>query len=126
MPLRASLESLRRLLDDQELGIGMPLDTKDWEWIASLGDLVDRNLPEIRRSIGEALENWSLERLSITTRLILEQSLCEMQYLDPPTPAPVVMDEAVELARIFDSDEAAGLVNGVLDSISRRMNNGGR
>jgi N utilization substance protein B len=126
MPLRTSLESLRRLLDDPELGIGKPLDTQDWEWISGLGDLVERNLPEIRRSIEEALEHWSLERLSITTRLILEQSLCEMQYLDPPTPAPVVMDEAVELARIFDSDEAAGLVNGVLDNISRKTTDSGR
>ena len=126
MPLRSSLEFLRRLLDDQELGIGKPLETQDWEWIAILGDLVERNLEEIRRSIEETLENWSMQRLSITTRLILEQSLCEMRYLDPPTPAPVVMDEAVELARMFDSDEAAGLVNGVLDSIAGKMTDSGR
>ncbi|MBN2586155.1 MAG: transcription antitermination factor NusB [Candidatus Fermentibacteraceae bacterium] len=116
--LSVNLESLRRLLADPELGIGVPLDEEDWNWIASLAESVQDNLPEIRESIGKALENWTLDRLSIVARLILEQALGEMIYQHPPTPAAVVIDESIELARMFETDEVAGLVNGVLDSIS--------
>jgi N utilization substance protein B len=110
---------------DPELCIGVPLDEEDWNWIASLAESVRDHLPEIRESIGKALENWTLDRLSIVTRLILEQALGEMVYHRPPTPAAVVIDESIELARMFETDEVAGLVNGVLDTISAGQRKGG-
>ena len=77
------------------------------------------NLEEIDARIEESLENWTLDRLSLVARLILEQALGEIFYSQPPTPIPVVIDEAIELAKAFDTDETAGFVNGVLDTISR-------
>ncbi|MFO8184140.1 MAG: transcription antitermination protein NusB [Candidatus Aegiribacteria sp.] len=115
----ANLESVRGLIGDPELGLGAPLDTEDWEWISSVAEAVEENMEDIRRRIELSLENWSLERLSMVARLILEQGLGEMLYLEPPTPAPVVMDESIKLARMFETDEVAGLVNGVLDRIYR-------
>lgn len=120
----ANLESVRGLIADPELGLGAPLDTGDWEWISSVAEAVEENRDVIRRSIEDSLENWSLERLSIVARLILEQGLGEMLYLQPPTPAPVVMDESIKLARMFETDELAGLVNGVLDRIYREHGEG--
>jgi transcription antitermination protein NusB len=113
-----NMETVRRLLEDVELGLGAPLDTDDWDWIAALGEAVESNRGSIQALISDSLQNWSLDRLNLTTRLILEQAVGEMMYIDPPTPPAVAMDEAVELARMFDTEEAAGLVNGVLDSLA--------
>ncbi len=115
--LSANLEDIRRLLEDPDLGIGVPLDIEDWNWVSDLARAVHYNREEIDATIEDALENWTLERLSLVTRLILEQALGELFYFQPPTPAPIVIDESIKLAKAFDTDETAGFVNGVLDSI---------
>lgn len=115
--LSANLEDIRLLLEDPDLGMGVPLDTEDWNWVSDLARAVHYNREEIDAKIEDALENWTLDRLSLVTRLILEQALGEMFYFVPPTPAPIVIDESIKLAKAFDTDETAGFVNGVLDSI---------
>lgn len=62
-------------------------------------------------------EHWRVERMPIVDRNILRMAVFEMRELK--TPAPVVIDEAVELARQFSSDESIGFVNGVLDAIRK-------
>jgi transcription antitermination protein NusB len=117
--LSANLEDIRLLLEDPDLGLGIPMDTDDWNRVSDLARAVLDNRAEIDSRIEKALENWELDRLSIVTRLILEQALGEMFYFQPPTPIPVVIDESIELAKAFDADETAGFVNGVLDTIAR-------
>ncbi len=116
-PLSENLESMRDFLSDNELGIGVPIEIEDWVWITELGRIVQHNREEIDSRIEEVMENWTLDRLNIVTRLILEQALGEMDYFEPPTPAAVVIDEAIELAKAFESEEAASFVNGVLDHL---------
>lgn len=116
-PLPENMESMRDLLKDTELGLGVPLEIEDWVWVTDLGRVVQHNIEEIDSRIEEVMKNWTLKRLNIVTRLILEQALGEMDYFDPPTPAPVAIDEAIELAKVFDSEEAASFVNGILDNL---------
>ncbi|MCK4504577.1 MAG: transcription antitermination factor NusB [Candidatus Aegiribacteria sp.] len=116
-PLPDNMESMRDLLKDNELGIGVPLEIEDWVWVTDLGRIVQHNREEIDSRIEEVMKNWTLKRLNIVTRLILEQALAEMDYFAPPTPAAVAIDEAIELAKAFDSDEAASFVNGILDKL---------
>lgn len=121
-PLSGNLEDIRQLLADPDLGLGVPMDTEDWNWVSDLARAVHYNRTEIDAKIENALENWTLDRLSLVTRLILEQALGEMYYFQPPTPAPIVIDESIKLAKAFDTDETAGFVNGVLDTIVRTYN----
>src|SRR5678815_104213 len=58
-------------------------------------------------------ENWRLDRMPAVDRNILRLAVYEMT--DVGTPAPVVIDEALELARKFSTDESVAFVNGVLD-----------
>ncbi|MHB1208291.1 MAG: transcription antitermination factor NusB [Acidimicrobiales bacterium] len=59
------------------------------------------------------LEDWTLERLAVIDRLILTMAIGEL-LLDDPPPTPVVLDEAVELAKVYSTDGSASFVNGVL------------
>jgi transcription antitermination protein NusB len=73
---------------------------------------------DIDQSIVAKSENWRLERMPAVDRNILRMAVYEMTETD--TPAPVVIDEALELARQFSTDESASFVNGVLDAIRRQ------
>jgi len=69
--------------------------------------------------ISKHAANWRLERLSVIDRAILRLALHEMRATD--TPPKVVINEAVELAKKFSSEEAGGFVNGILDALRKSM-----
>ena len=71
----------------------------------------------IDRRIAQKSENWRLERMPAVDRNILRLAVYEMSELK--TPAPVVIDEALELARQFSGDESVSFINGVLDAVHK-------
>lgn len=73
--------------------------------------------------IRPALQNWRLERLADIDLLILRLAVAEMR-LDPSKPYRVVLNEFIEIAKDFGSEETPRFVNGVLDGIVRRLNPG--
>ena len=70
--------------------------------------------------ISKHAANWRLERISAIDRAILRLAMHEMRVTD--TPAKVVINEAVELAKKFSSDDAGGFVNGILDTYRKTLN----
>ena len=72
---------------------------------------------EIDARIVAKSANWRLERMPAVDRNILRLAVYEMTSTD--TPAPVVIDEALELARQFSTDNSAAFINGVLDAVHR-------
>lgn len=84
-------------------------------WIKELAKAVDQNREEIDSLIEGSLVNWSMDRLTPITRLILEQATAEKNYLT--IPASVVIKEAVRLAIEFEGPKTGSFVNGVLDKI---------
>lgn len=78
-----------------------------------------RNLREIDALIGQTLEHWSLERLTAIDRAILRMAVGEMLF-SGEVPYRVVIDEAVELSKIYSKEEAPRFVNGVLDAVARK------
>ena len=75
--------------------------------------------PDIDKLISDKSANWRLERMSVVDRNILRLAIYEMSNLD--TPPPVVIDEAIELARQFSGDESIAFINGVLDAIRKDL-----
>src|SRR6185312_12838634 len=61
--------------------------------------------------------NWRIERISAIDRAILRLAISELRTRG--TPAKVVLNEAVELAKKFSSEEAAGFINGILDAVAK-------
>jgi transcription antitermination protein NusB len=74
-------------------------------------------LAEVDRQISEHAEHWRIERMPAVDRNLLRLAVYEMLAFD--TPAAVVIDEALELARKFSGEEAVQFVNGVLDAVHR-------
>ena len=75
---------------------------------------------EVDRLLREAAQHWPLERLSGTDRAVLRSAVAEL-LSRAGTPARVVIDEAIDLAREYGSDESGRFVNGVLDTIARAL-----
>jgi transcription antitermination protein NusB len=84
-----------------------------------LYDGVVRHLPDIDARVAAASENWKLHRMAVTDRNVLRLGTYEIAFAEPPTPGPVALDEAIELARRYGSKDSPGFVNGVLDKVYR-------
>jgi N utilization substance protein B len=82
-------------------------------------DTVDR-LADIDPLIAETATRWRPERMAILDRLILRMAICEM-LRDGGTPRPVVINEALELARTFTTEESVKFINGMLDAIRKKI-----
>jgi transcription antitermination protein NusB len=63
---------------------------------------------------------WSVDRLPLLDVLILRIAIEELQH-QPNVPRAVVMDEAVELAKNFSTEESSSFVNGILESIAGHL-----
>jgi N utilization substance protein B len=57
--------------------------------------------------------DWPLERLALVDRLVMTLAIGEM-LMDQPPPIAVILDEAVELAKVYSTEGSASFVNGVL------------
>ena len=77
------------------------------------------NVKQIDELITKHAEHWRMERMPTVDRNILRLAVFEMTR--GGTPAPVAIDEALELARKFSNEESVQFVNGVLDAVRRGM-----
>ncbi|MGA3039491.1 MAG: transcription antitermination factor NusB [Bryobacteraceae bacterium] len=77
------------------------------------------HVEELDRRITRHAEHWRIERMPLVDRNILRLAIYEMTQTD--TPPPVVIDEALELARRYSNEESVQFVNGVLDAVHRDL-----
>jgi N utilization substance protein B len=87
----------------------------------ALYDGVLAHLAEIDRRVTAASENWKLPRMAASDRNVLRLGAYEIGFAPQPTPGPVALDEAIELARRYGSEDSPAFVNGVLDKVYRMM-----
>lgn len=76
------------------------------------------NAGDIDQKIEAKSEHWRLQRMAVVDRNILRLAIYELSQ--QAVPAPVVIDEALELARQFSGDESLSFINGVLDAVHRQ------
>lgn len=94
--------------------------TADSEQRRFVSDLVTGTLDHTAESdaaLIPLLEGWTIERLPTIDRLLLRMSVFELTHRE--TPAAVVINEAVELAKKFSTDDSPRFVNGVLSNFSK-------
>ena len=112
-------------LDEATRAYYASLYSDDYEERPSWDEFTDkltRGALEHREELDALLDrhsqNWRVARMSYVDRNILRLAAFEMIHTD--TPGPVVIDEALELARRFSSEESVAFVNGVLDALRRQ------
>lgn len=78
------------------------------------------HLPEIDKAIERYARDWTLERMANVDRNILRLAVFELLYV-PDTPPSVAVDEAVELAKRYSTEESGRFVNGILGNLIRNL-----
>jgi N utilization substance protein B len=84
-----------------------------------LAGRVAADVEGLDREVSRAVEHWRLERIGLVERIVLR--LAAHELLAARAPAPVVIDEAIRLARWFAGPRAPAFVNGVLDAVARHL-----
>ena len=77
------------------------------------------HLDEVDALIDAVSDNWSLDRMPGTDRNLLRIAVYEMRFADERLGDAIVINEAVEVAKAFGTDESSRFVNGVLGKIAR-------
>ena len=88
-------------------------------YIRHLLSLIDENLAGIDAALGEALDNWSMDRLSRIDRAVLRIGAAEILHADD-VPPKVAIQEAIHLAEAYGGHESPRFVNGVLDALYKK------
>lgn len=100
-------ETVERKLGDMEL---------DDKYITEGVQGVFEHIEEIDALISESAIGWKLNRLSRVSHAIMRLGCYEMLYTE--LPVRIAINEAVELAKKYDHDQAPSFINGILNSIA--------
>ncbi len=101
---------VRRLTEPELVELGKALYLGTVEHLKVIDELLAR-----------VADNWSVDRMAIVDRNVLRLGIYEL-YHGPEVPFKVVLDEAIELAKRYGSEESPGFVNGILDKIANDKN----
>jgi N utilization substance protein B len=121
-PRHQQRERALSLLYEAELKGEAPLQVVDAlplppdPFVRALIEQVVASREEADRRIAAASVGWPLERMAVIDRIVLRMAVAEVLDPDGP-PAAVVIDEAVQLAKEYSTDESGRFVNGILSTI---------
>ncbi|MCK4738347.1 MAG: transcription antitermination factor NusB [Deltaproteobacteria bacterium] len=87
------------------------------EYAGELVAGVATSLAKIDKTIEEFSVNWTMKRMSVIDKSVLRIAVFELLF-HREVPFKVVIDEAVELAKTFGTDESGGFINGILGKIA--------
>jgi len=88
------------------------------EYVRRIVRTFDRNEGAVESAIRAASTGWRLERMVATDRAVLKVAAVELMYFGD-VPARVAIDEAVDIAKKFGTEDSGRFVNGVLDALGR-------
>ncbi|HEU4928959.1 MAG TPA: transcription antitermination factor NusB [Candidatus Krumholzibacteria bacterium] len=116
-------ERVQTAIIDEQIGRRAPSD-ETAEYARALFLKTIEKKDELDRIIDSLLENWDPARVSLVDRNILRFALTEVLYF-PDVPASVIVDEAIEVAHRFSSEEAGRFVNGLVDRFVKEFRKDG-
>ena len=96
------------------------LNEQQMEFARTLAHCIVDSREQLSEQIKPVLKNWDFSRISRIDRFIMWIALAEMQYM-PDIPIPVSINEAIELAKKYSSQQSSSFVNGILDAIAKKM-----
>lgn len=114
-----SQNTVEQVLHDPLLDL--PDEVRNDQFFRELFDTTARCQIELDLLIERISQNWQLSRMAFTDRLILRMALAEMLYF-PDIPPKVTIDEAIELAKKYSTEESSRFINGILDKLLSELN----
>ncbi len=100
----------------EETLTGAKLGEANSDFVRQLVRGTFENLKQLDEIINKYSQEWKVERLANVDKTIIRLAVYELFNM-PQTPAKIVINEAIELAKVFGTDESASFINGILDSI---------
>ena len=91
------------------------------EYLSKLVLGVIEQKAEIDELIIQNLEKWSLDRLATVDRNLLRIATYELKYFRNEVPENVILDEAIEIAKIYGDDQSSKFINGVLSKVKQKL-----
>jgi len=79
-----------------------------------------KNVQQIDALLGSCAENWSVERMSRVDRSILRMAVYELLHCQD-IPPKVAINEAIDLGKLFGSENSGAFINGVLDALYAKL-----
>ncbi|MED5475315.1 MAG: transcription antitermination factor NusB [Candidatus Neomarinimicrobiota bacterium] len=86
----------------------------------SLVKICQKNIVKIDKIIDENSQNWELNRIAMTDKLVLRLAIVEMLHFED-VPHKVSISEAVEISKVFGTNNSGVFVNGILDAVLKKM-----
>jgi transcription antitermination protein NusB len=86
----------------------------------ALVEAVDADRPAIDHLISTAAIGWDIDRMAVVDRSVLRLGVAELQT-HPSVPTAVILNEAVELATEYSTDDSGRFVNGVLATVAKHV-----
>ena len=130
---RKSRELAMQMLFQGDLGKQKPEEVEKLFWESrddvdeetrgfadDLHRLATQREEEVDALIQKHAQNWRLERMPVVDRNLLRTAVAEMLGF-PKTPAAVIINETLEIARRYSAPESVNFVNGVLDAVGREL-----
>ena len=115
-----SNEEAKKVLHD--ILIRYEFDKMTKKFVEELFNLTIEFSDDLDKHIESNLDNWTVDRLNVVDRLIMQMSLCEMIHLKSyDISHKVTISSAIENAKKFSSEDSTSFVNGVLDSIYKEL-----
>jgi len=93
----------------------------DQEFVEKLVEGVVKQMPSLDETIQPIAPEWPIAQIARIDRMILRMAIFELQELQELVPPKVAINEAVELAKAFGSDNSSKFVNGVLGTAYRKL-----
>ena len=84
-----------------------------------LYETATENIAEIDKTIEETSKNWKIKRMSAVSRSIVRLAVAEISYTE--VPPKVAINEAVEIAKLYDDEKAPAFINGILNTVARAI-----
>jgi len=94
------------------------VDSQQVPYLRKLVEGVFAQLMELNDAIDEHSENWNLTRMPVVDRCILRLSTIELMRKE--TPPKVIINEAIELAKKYSTENSGSFVNGILDKLAKK------
>jgi N utilization substance protein B len=96
------------------------LNVRPDNYVIALLTSAELNQTRANELMSEFSIDWPLDRIALIDRLIMTLAIGEMLMENAP-PLAVILDEAVEMAKVFSTDGSSSFVNGVLSSVAQRV-----